>query len=122
MVIFMAFTGLRWELAVAVPIEDVDLDGQWITVDRTVSESGGRGDIRGRPQEPSPERVVAIPNIAIPAAKRLVDNWARGREISTGKLFTRLVNGEWSGYLGNAMWRRYLKLAHGFTAAHKDGR
>jgi DNA-binding transcriptional MocR family regulator len=25
----MAFTGLRWEEAVAVPVENVDLDGQW---------------------------------------------------------------------------------------------
>ena len=25
------------------------------------------------------------------------------------------------GYLGYAMWRRYLRLAHGFTAAHPDG-
>jgi hypothetical protein len=57
----------------------------------------------------------------MPAAKRLVDNGARGREISTGKLFTRLVNGERRGYLGHAMWRRYLKLARGFTAAHPDG-
>jgi hypothetical protein len=31
------------------------------------------------------------------------------------------VNGERGEYLGYAMWRRYLKLAHGFTAAHPDG-
>ena len=42
----LAFTGLRWEEAVAVPIENVDLDGQWIKVDRTASESGGRRDVR----------------------------------------------------------------------------
>jgi integrase len=42
----MAFTGLRWEEAVAVPAGNVDLDGQWITVDRTASESGGRRDVR----------------------------------------------------------------------------
>ncbi|MDX6419127.1 MAG: hypothetical protein QOG28_3747, partial [Trebonia sp.] len=41
--------------------------------------------------------------------------------LSTGKLYTRLVNGERGGYLGYAMWRRYLKLAHGYTAAHPDG-
>jgi hypothetical protein len=35
----MAFTSLRQEEAVAVPVENVDLDGQWITVDRTASES-----------------------------------------------------------------------------------
>jgi hypothetical protein len=47
-----------------------------------------------------------------------VDSGAKGREISTGKLYSRLVNGERGGYLGYAMWRRYLKLAHGYTAAH----
>src|SRR6201996_1043091 len=117
----MAFTGLRWEEAVAVPIKNFDLDGQWITVDRTASESGGRRDIREDLKSRAAERVVAIPDIAMPAVKRLVDKGARGREISTGKLFTKLVNGERGGYLGYAMWRRYLKLAHGFTAAHKDG-
>src|ERR1700761_1039730 len=116
----MAFTGLRWEEAVAVPIKNFDLDGQWITVDRTASESGGRRDIREDLKSRAAERVVAIPDIAMPAVKRLVDKGARGREISTGKLFTKLVNGERGGYLGYAMWRRYLKLAHGFTAAHKD--
>ena len=28
----LAFTGLGWEEAVAVPIENVDLEGQWIKV------------------------------------------------------------------------------------------
>jgi integrase len=117
----MAFTGLRWEEAVAVPVENVDLDGQWITVDRTASESGGKRDIRTDLKTRAAERVVAIPDIAMPAVRRLVDNGAKGREISTGKLFARLVNGERGGYLGYSMWRRYLKLAHGFTAAHPDG-
>jgi integrase len=117
----MAFTGLRWEEAVAVPVENVDLDEQWITVDRTASESGGKRDIRTDLKTRAAERVVAIPDIAIPAVRRLVDGGAKGREISTGKLYTRLVNGERGGYLGYAMWRRYLKLAHGYTAAHKDG-
>lgn len=117
----MAFTGLRWEEAVAVPVENVDLDGQWITVDRTASESGGKRDIRNDLKTRAAERVVAIPDIAMPAVRRLVDSGAKGREISTGKLYSRLINGERGGYLGYAMWRRYLKLAHGFTAAHPDG-
>jgi len=29
--------------------------------------------------------------------------------------------GDRGGYLGYAMWRRYLKLAQGYTAAHPDG-
>ena len=57
----------------------------------------------------------------MPAVKRLVGSGAQGREISTGKLFTRLVSGERGGYLGYAMRRRYLKLAHGYAAAHPDG-
>jgi hypothetical protein len=42
----LAFTGLRWEGAVAVPAENVDLDGQCMTIDRTASESAGRRDLR----------------------------------------------------------------------------
>jgi integrase len=117
----LAFTGLRWEEAVAVPIENVDLAGQWITVDRTASESGGKRDIRDDMKTRAAERVAAIPDIAMPAVRRLVDRGATGRELSDGNRYSRLVNGERGGYLGYAMWRRYLKLAHGYTAAHKDG-
>ena len=42
----LAFTGLRWEEAVAVPIGNVSLDGQCMKIDRTASESGGRRDVR----------------------------------------------------------------------------
>jgi hypothetical protein len=107
--------------AVAVPIDNADLDGQWITVDRTASESGGRRDIRADLKTRAAERVVAIPDIAMPAVQRLADSGAAGRERSEGRLYGRLINGERGGYLGYAMWRRYLKLAHGYTAAHKDG-
>jgi len=31
------------------------------------------------------------------------------------------LNGERGGFLGYAMWRRYLKIAHCYTAAHPDG-
>jgi integrase len=117
----MAFTGLRWEEAVAVPIGNVDLDGQWITVDRTASESGGRRDVRDDVKTRAGERIVAIPDIAMPAVRRLVERDAAGREHSQGKLYGRLINGERGGYLGYAMWRRYLALAHGYTASHEDG-
>jgi integrase len=117
----LAFTGLRWEEAVAVPIENVDLDGQCITIDRTASESGGKRDIRDDLKTQSAERVVAIPDIAMPAVRRLVERGEKGRELSEGRLYSRLINGERGGYLNYALWRRYLKLAHGYTAAHKDG-
>ena len=53
--------------------------------------------------------------------RRLVDSGTKGREISTVKVYTRPINGERGGYLGYAMWRRYLKLAHGYATAHRDG-
>jgi integrase len=62
-----------------------------------------------------------IPDIAMPAVHRLADRDERGRERSNGTGYGRLINGDRGGYLGYAMWRRYLKLAHGFTAAHQDG-
>ena len=43
MAMVLAFTGLRWEEAVAVPIGNVSLDGQSMKIDRTASESGGAG-------------------------------------------------------------------------------
>jgi len=42
----LTFTGLRWEEAVAVLIDSVNLDGQSMIIERTASESGGRRDVR----------------------------------------------------------------------------
>jgi integrase len=119
--IVMAFVGLRWEELVAVPADQVDLELQCMRIDRTASESGGRRDIRNDLKSRAAERIVAIPNIALPAVQRLLDSGAKGREASDGARFSRLVNGERGGYLGYAMWRRYLTLARGFTSAHEDG-
>ena len=117
----LAFTGLRWEEAVAVPVDNVDLDGQCMTVDRTASESGGRRDVRNDMKTRAAVRVVMIPDIAMPAVRRLLERGAAGREQSGGTRYSRLVNGERGGYIGYAMWRRYLVLAHGYTASHQDG-
>jgi integrase len=117
----LAFTGLRWEEAVAVPVDNVDLDGQCMTVDRTASESGGRRDVRNDMKTRAAVRVVMIPDIAMPAVRRLLERGAAGREQSGGTRYSRLINGERGGYIGYAMWRRYLALAHGYTASHQDG-
>jgi integrase len=117
----LAFSGLRWEEAVAVPAENVDLDGQCMTIDRTASESGGRRDVREDMKTRAAVRVVMIPDIAMPAVRRLLATGAEGRQRSEGRLFSRLINGDRGGFLGYATWRKYLAFAHGFTAAHKDG-
>jgi integrase len=67
------------------------------------------------------ERVAMIPDIAVPAVRRLLERGKAGRERSVSGLYSRLINGDRGGYLGYATWRKYLRLAHGFTAAHKDG-
>jgi integrase len=117
----LAFTGLRWEEAVAVPAENVDIEGQCITVDRTASESGGRRDVRQDMKSRAAVRLVMIPDIAMPSVRRLLERGAVGREQSGGQLYSRLINGDRGGFLGYATWRKYLALAQGFTAAHKDG-
>jgi integrase len=119
--IVLAFTGPRWEEAVAVLIDSVNLNGQSMIIDRTASESGGRRDVREDMKTRAAVRTVMIPDIAMPAVRRLVQRGAAGRERSNGQRYERLINGERGGYLGYAMWRRYLKLAHGYTAAHPDG-
>jgi integrase len=117
----LAFTGLRWEEAVAVPIDNVSLGSQSMIVERTASESGGRRDVREDMKTRAAVRTVMIPDIAMPAVRRLAESGAPGRERTNGQLFGRLINGDRGGYLGYAMWRRYLKLAQGYTAAHHDG-
>ena len=76
--IVLAFTGLRWEEAVAVPIGYVILDSQSMLIDRTASESGGRRDIREDMKTRAAVRTVMIPDIAMPAVRRLADRGAPG--------------------------------------------
>jgi integrase len=117
----LAFTGLRWEEAAAVPVSNVNLNAQWMIIDRTASESGGRRDVREDMKTRAAVRTVMIPDIAMPAVRRLVERGQPGRERSGGTQYIRLINGDRGGYLGYAMWRRYLKLAQGYAAAHPDG-
>src|SRR5258708_25614534 len=90
-------------------------------IDRPASESGGRVDVREDMKPRAAVRTVMIPDIAMPAARRLFDRGAEGRERSSGRLYARLINGERGGYIYYSPWARYLKLAPGFTAAHPDG-
>jgi integrase len=92
-----------------------------MVIDRTASESGGRRDLREDMKTRAAERVAMIPDIAVPAVRRLLQQGETGRQRSDGRLYARLINGDRGGYLGYATWRKYLRLAHGFTAAHKDG-
>jgi hypothetical protein len=74
--IVLALTGLRSEEAVAVPIGNVNLAEQSIYIVRTASESGGRRDIRDDLKTRAAERTVMIPDIAMPAVRRLADHGA----------------------------------------------
>jgi integrase len=119
--IVLAFTGLRWEEAVAVLIDSVNVDSQSMIIDRTASESGGRRDVREDIKTRAAVRTVMIPDIAMSAVRRLTERGVPGREKSNGQLYARLINGDRGGDLGCGMWRRYLKLAQGYTAAYPHG-
>jgi hypothetical protein len=88
-----------------------------MTIDRRASESGGRRDVREDMKTRAAVRLVMIPDVAIPAVRRLLERGAAGREHSNGQRYARLINGDRGGYLGYATWRKYLALAHGYTAA-----
>lgn len=75
-------------------VDSVNLAGQSMVIDRTASESGGRRDIREDMKTCAAVRTVMIPDIAIPAVRRLVNRGVAGRERSNGQLFERLINGE----------------------------
>jgi hypothetical protein len=83
--IVLAFTGLRWEEAVAVLITSVNLGGQSMVIDRTASESGGRRDIREDMKTRAAVRTVMIPDIAMPAVRRLVDRGDRAVNAATAR-------------------------------------
>jgi integrase len=119
--IVLAFVGPRWEEVVAIPADQVDLEAQTVLLDRTASESGGRRDIRDEMKTPAAVRTASIPDIAMPAVRRLLARGEKGRKASEGRLHSRLVNGDRGGYLGYATWRKYLALAQGYTANHADG-
>ncbi|MBT0771257.1 site-specific integrase [Kineosporia sp. J2-2] len=119
--VVMAFVGLRWEEIVAVPADQVDLDRQTMLINRTASESGGRRDVREDMKTASGVRTVTIPDVAVPAVRRLLKKGEAGRLASEGKHYSRLVNGDRGGFLGYATWRKFLALAQGFTAGHEDG-
>jgi hypothetical protein len=53
-----AFTGLRWEEAVAVPLVHLSLGSQSMLIDRTASQSGGRRDARETRRPAPPSRPV----------------------------------------------------------------
>jgi integrase len=90
-------------------------------VEQTASESGGRRDERDGMKTRAAERTVVMPDIALPTVGRLVARGADGRD-HTGRQAVRAADQRRrGGYLGYATWRKYLTLAHGYTASHPDG-
>lgn len=74
-----------------------------MTIDRTASESGGRRDVREDMKTRAAVRTVMIPDIAMPATRRLIDRGAEGRERSSGRLYARLINGDRGGFLSYSL-------------------
>ncbi len=131
----LAYTGLRWNELVYVPLHAVDLNRQRIQVLGTASESGGKREVRDHVGKTAAAmRTIVIPDMAMPAVRRLHDRARQGqRQVQAGRMarlrpevqpvepegesFARLVNGDRGGFLAYGTWRRHLTEAKGYTAA-----
>jgi hypothetical protein len=82
--IVLAFVGPRWEEAVAVLIDSVDLDDQSMIIERTASESGGRRDVREDMKTRAAVRTAMIPDIAMPAVRPSMEFGPPGGPVADG--------------------------------------
>jgi integrase len=106
----LAYTGMRWEEAVAVPLDLVNLVDQTIVVAWTASEGGGKREVRGGAKTSAGQRTIIIPDVAMPAVRRLVERAEEG-QVRWPDRYWRLVNGVRGGYYPYISWRRYLNEA-----------
>lgn len=106
----IAYTGMRWEEAMAVPLDLVNVEEQTIVVAFTASEGGGKREVRGSTKTLAGQRTIIIPDVAMPAVKRLIERAELG-QVRWPKRFCRLVNGVRGGYYPYVSWRRYLNSA-----------
>lgn len=106
----LAYTGMRWEEAVAVPLDLVNLTEQTLVVAFTASEGGGKREVRGDTKTLAGQRTIIIPDIAMPAIRRLVER-AEDGQVRWPDRFSRLINGVRGGFYPYVSWRRYLEKA-----------
>jgi integrase len=65
LVIFAAFTGLRWGELVALRAQDVDLDTGVVHVVRKLAELQNGERVPGRPKSDAGIRTVALPSVRV---------------------------------------------------------
>jgi integrase len=65
LVIFAAFTGLRWGELVALRVRDVDLDTEVVNVVRKFAELQNGERVPGRPKSVAGFRTVALPSVLV---------------------------------------------------------
>jgi integrase len=65
LVIFAAFTGLRWGELVALRVRDVDLDTGVVRVVRKFAELQNGERVPGRPKSDAGFRTVALPSVLV---------------------------------------------------------
>ncbi len=104
MVTVLAYTGLRFEELAALTPADVDLDRSVITVNKVLTESGGRRQARDVTKTAAGVRELLVLEQVKPAlARLLVTSAARDSKF--------LVSGKRGGPISYGLWRRHLKLA-----------
>ena len=94
-VIFLAYTGLRWGEMAALRVGDLDIDKRRVNVEQAVTEVG-RDFIYGTPKNHS-RRSVPFPNFLAEMLRRHIGGKGRERFIFTAPM---------GGALSNRNWRR----------------
>lgn len=109
-----AYTGLRWEELVAVPLDDEHVyraGGGWmLKIAWTASESSGTREVRPDTKTKAGYRHVIVPKAAEQALLNLMARAYAGRERHPDR-FRMLVNGVRGGYLSYSVWRKFLTRA-----------
>jgi integrase len=72
LVIFAAFTGLRWGELVALRTRDVDLDTGVVHIVRKFAELRNGERVPGRPKSDAGFRTVALPSVLVAVVRELV--------------------------------------------------
>jgi len=89
LVILTAATGLRQGEAFGVTLDRLNLDAREIHIDRQLASVNGQSPEFSPPKTAASVRVVPLPDIAISALRKHLDEWPPG---STGLVFTNTLN------------------------------
>lgn len=113
-ILFLAFTGLRFEELAALRWEDIDKNDKVIKVRRSSTESGGKRNNSNTLKTKASRRDIILLDQALKALNALeltANRLRREVPLHAEKDWSRVVNGDRGGYISYSQWRKHLKRA-----------